>query len=435
MTLLKPDSIPVLRPAQPDEFLVPVSRWTTLAGLMLMITVMSGVMIAALVRYNVVVKAPGSVRPSQGVQVVQAKAAGNVVSVAVQPNQPIRQGDVIAELDRTTWEAQKRQLQATLAQNQQKIVQLNTQIQLLSAEIATRTQSRQQAITIAQNQLAQVQDQQTEQRLTQQAEVAAAEAALDLAQSELQRYQQLVDSGAVSQLQLEEKQAAVRTATAQLTRARSIGTSVAPVNIARQQIDQAALEGEAVLAQLQREQQALIQQRLDLQTQMLQTQQELQQTEQALQQRMIRATSDGIVLRLNLRNPGQVVQSGETIAEIAPSQQPLVVKAQVSTREISQIRVGQPAQMRVAACPYTDYGLLQGTVTAIAPDATQPDPTVELSSNRSFEVTIRPETRQLEPQSGRSTLMTCELQAGLDTETSLIIRQESFLTFLWNRIR
>lgn len=447
--ILKPDSIPLLPASQPDEFLVPVSRWTRLAGMMLIATVVSAVTLAALVRYNVTVKAPGSIRPSSGIQLVQAQATGTVVNVQVQPNQPIRRGDIIAQLDRSTLEAQNQRLQATNQQNQQKVTQLESQIRLLEAEIATRTQSRQQAIAIARSELDRTQTQQTEQQLTRQAEVAAAQASLDLAESELQRYRQLVDSGAVSQLQLEEKLAAVRTAAAQLARARSIETSLSPVTIAQRQIDQAGLEGDAVLAQLRRERQTLMQQRLDLQTQILQAQQELQQTQLDLQNRTIRATSDGIVLRLNLRNSGQVVQAGDQIAEIAPSQQPLVVKAQVSTQDISQVKLGQPAQMRVNACPYTDYGVLNGQVTAISPDAISPDPASGLPATPYFEVTIQPTARTLLSRSAHSTVAhstvarstaarstaICDLQAGMETQTSLIARQESFLTFLLRRSR
>ena len=46
-----------------------------------------------------------------------------------------------------------------------------------------------------------------------------------------------------------------------------------------------------------------------------------------LKQKVLRAPVDGIVLSLDLQNPGKVIQAGETVAEIAPNGVPLVVSA------------------------------------------------------------------------------------------------------------
>lgn len=445
--MLKPDSLPALRPAQPDEFLPPVSRWTSWGGMVLLATVGAAIALAAVVRYGVTVRAVGSVRPVSGVQIVQAKTAASIASIQVQPNQPVQQGDVIVQLDRTRLDTERQQLQATLAQHQQKLAQINAQIELLESEMAIQAQTVQQSIATAQTQLAQTQQQQRQQQITDQAEVTAAQAALDLAESEMQRYQRLVDSGAVSQLQLEEKQAALRTATAQLQRARAAANAgSASVTLAQQQINQAELAGAATLAQLQREQSVLIQQRLELQTQQIQEQKALQQIEADLQNSVIRATSDGTILRLNVRNADQVVQPGDIIAEIAPNQQPLQIQAWVAPQDINQVRVGQAAQIQITACPYTDYGLLRGTVTAVAADATRPSATSETTletAATAYEITIQPETTSLYRRASGSTATTpmdqvdqaCPLQAGMDAEAQIISRQESLLAFLLRQAR
>jgi HlyD family secretion protein len=250
----------------------------------------------------------------------------------------------------------------------------------------------------------------------------------------MQRYTQLVASGVVSQLQLEEKQAAVRTTEAQVARARAaLQPSAASVAIAQDRIAQATATGRATLATLRREQEALVQQRSQLQSQLIRDQQDLRQIETDLQKSAIRATSDGTVLRLNLRNPNQVAQSGDILAEIAPSPQSLLVKARVDTQDIGNVQPGQLAQLRISACPYPNFGTLKGTVTAVSPDAivpnlngAAPSPPLSLSTSDAsyYEVTIQPEQMILR-QGDRQ----CSLRAGMDAEANIISRQETFLAF------
>ncbi|MGH7997861.1 MAG: HlyD family efflux transporter periplasmic adaptor subunit, partial [Brasilonema sp.] len=44
----------------------------------------------------------------------------------------------------------------------------------------------------------------------------------------------------------------------------------------------------------------------------------------------MRTAETGTILKLELRNPGQVVRPGQAIAQIAPSNAPLIIKARVT---------------------------------------------------------------------------------------------------------
>jgi len=83
---------------------------------------------------------------------------------------------------------------------------------------------------------------------------------------------------------------------------------------------------------------------------------------------MIRALIDGIIQSLELRNAQQLVQPSEVIGYLSPLQSPLVMKAAVSHADISRVKIGQAVQIRIESCPYPDYGVAQGKVSAIAPD-------------------------------------------------------------------
>jgi multidrug resistance efflux pump len=107
----------------------------------------------------------------------------------------------------------------------------------------------------------------------------------------------------------------------------ALNPSNAEVAIASERIGQEKAAGVASVATLDKERKALIQQRIGIEQTVERDTRELKQVEIDLSQTAITATADGIILKLNLRNSGQAVRSGEEIAQIVPSDAPLVVKA------------------------------------------------------------------------------------------------------------
>lgn len=81
------------------QFLPPVSRWTSLAGIFLIGTVATAIALASWVKYNVTVKADAVVRPIGEIRVVQPEIEGTIKSILVKPNQTVKIGDVIAYLN------------------------------------------------------------------------------------------------------------------------------------------------------------------------------------------------------------------------------------------------------------------------------------------------------------------------------------------------
>ncbi len=426
-----------LRSLQVDEFLPPVSRWIIVGGGLLIGAVGLAVGLASIVTYNVAVRAPATVRPAGELRVVQSALTGTVASIDIQPNQTVQQGDVIARLDPTQLNSQQQQLQGGVQQLQIQRAQVETQIQLMRAQMASESRAIAQTVATAQSELDRNQRELSEQQATTEADLAEAQAALDLATVEVQRYQQLVDSGAVSQLQLDEKRAAVQTAMAQVRRARAALNPIdAGVAIAQQQILHEESRGRATLATLQREQELLLQNQAELQAQLLQAQQDLQQVDADLVKTIIRAATEGTVFQLNLRNPNQVVQAGDVVAQIAPNTQNLVIKARVDTQDIDRVQVGQLSQLRIEACPFPDYGTLAATVSAIAPDVSRSevggDRPESLASY--FEVTLQPDAITLIQTTPRNR-RPCQLQAGMQAEANIISREETFLQFLLRQTR
>ncbi|NMG23093.1 HlyD family efflux transporter periplasmic adaptor subunit [Brasilonema bromeliae] len=137
-------------------------------------------------------------------------------------------------------------------------------------------------------------------------------------------------------------QQAVSAALARQQRAASaLNPSHAEVAIAESRIAQEKASGEVSFATLDKERKALIQQQIEIHKQRERDARELQQVEIDLSQTAITATATGIISKLNLRNSGQTVRPGEEIAQIVPSDAPIVVKAAVALEDKSKLKEGQ----------------------------------------------------------------------------------------------
>jgi HlyD family secretion protein len=158
-------------------------------------------------------------------------------------------------------------------------------------------------------------------RSSAQAGVAQAESVLVAAQSELQRTQDLVARGFVSEARLDEVRRAVAVAQAQLdgARAQRAANAEPGTEIAQAQA-QLALAGAARTA-----------------------------AEARLGEAVITAPADGRVLS-RLVEPGQIVQPGRALLRLALAG-PLQLVAQVDERYLAQLQPGQSAEVLADAYP------------------------------------------------------------------------------------
>lgn len=432
-----------LRPVQSDEFLPPISRWTTLGGLFLVGTFGVAVALAAFTKYNVTVKAPATVRPSGELRIVQAATEGTVKSIQVKENMVVKQGDAIAMIDNSQLQTKKSQLQGNIQNNQLQLSNLAAQISALDTQRESEYSLMNRTIASAQADLSRNQRDYQDKQITTQAEVKEAEAALELARASMTQYQQLANTGAVAQLQIKEKEESFKAAQARLERAKAaLNPTVASVTMANERIAQERARGESTLATLNKERESLLQRQTEIQNQLNRDARELQQTEIELNKTVIYAPESGTILKLDLRNSSQVVRSGEAIAQIAPNRAPLVVKARVAAQDISNVRLCQQAQvevckegkvqLRISTYPYPDYGTLNGAVRAIAPDAI-----TSQSNNASagavapyYEVTIQPERPYLVKGEHHY-----PIQPGMEVTADIISKEETVLTFILRKAR
>ncbi|MBD2451038.1 HlyD family efflux transporter periplasmic adaptor subunit [Nostoc sp. FACHB-152] len=430
-----------LRIVENDEYLPPIGIWTRLGGIFLVGTVCTAFGFSSVIKYNVTVDANATVRPTGEIRLVQAAAEGTVTSIKVKENQVVKKGDEIALIEKSELQSKKSQIIGNIRQNQLQRSQINAQLKALEAQIAAESNATQRAIMSAQAELSGSERDYRDKQITTQAEVAEVEASVELAKEELKRYQQLADTGAIATLQIKEKEQAFKAAQARLERTKAaLNPLNSTVEIAQQRIAQERAKGESTLATLNREKQQLISRQVEIQNQISNAQEELKQTFTQLQRTVIRSSETGTILKLELRNTGQLVRIGDAIAQIAPSAAPLVIKGRVAAADISKVQICKAAKvsectegkvvMRLSAYPYPDYGILKGAVRAISADAITPQNNGSIQTLPYYEVTIQPEKLNL-TKNGKP----YPIQAGMEVTAEIISKEETLLTFILRKAR
>ncbi|MFM6198880.1 MAG: HlyD family secretion protein, partial [Dolichospermum sp.] len=390
-----------------NEFLPHITKWIHIGGgVMISMFIFAG-SLTSILYYNVTVKVPATIRPLGELRLVESAMTGTIKGIAVKENQVVNKGEIIAYIDDSQLQSQKRQLQNTFEKNQIQLIQIDAQINQINTQIIAQTNLNNRTIIATQAELTGTQRNYKEQQIKAIAEMTQAkitmnlakeqlarlkkenvliateqeaEAALKLAILQRNRLQNIAKSGAISQNLVEEKEQAVKSAQAKLEQAKFsaknlqdekeqavklaqinlekaksvVNPSHAIITVALEKIKQEKSKGEANLAALKKEKETLIQQRLELQKQQIRTRQELQQLENELNKSVIRSPNNGTIMQLKLRNPGQVVQLSEALAQISPVDAPLIIKAHVPAKDIDKVKTGQAVQMQVSACPYPD---------------------------------------------------------------------------------
>jgi HlyD family secretion protein len=90
----------------------------------------------------------------------------------------------------------------------------------------------------------------------------------------------------------------------------------------------------------------------------------------------ILAPRSGIVHKLAINTIGGVIAPGETIMEIVPQEEVLVIEGQIEPTSIDQVGIGQPVRVRLSAFDQRTTPELEGFIAFVAPDVRQDGPTL-----------------------------------------------------------
>ncbi|WP_017327788.1 HlyD family type I secretion periplasmic adaptor subunit [Synechococcus sp. PCC 7336] len=373
-------------------------------------------------RIEEVGQAQGTLVPEGEVFKVQPAEAGTVVNIAVEEGEEVDRGQLIAELDSLVATTEVERLEEMLASYRQQF----GQNQIAMAELARDTQSRlaianatleAQQVVIAQNQR----------------DIAAKQELLSLLDIEivahtdrLENLRPYAEDGVISREYLFNAEQSLRDRMSAIAQARGDRDRVIAETLKlRAELEQRQAEVYRTESEARQRLQELEMKETQLQADIDETEKQLEAAQAKLDRLFLYAPVDGVVSSLNIRNTGEVTQQGDTIAEIAPEDAPLVLLAALPDREAGFIEVGMLAQVKLDAFPYQDFGIIKGTVNSISPDA---EANEQMGAVYQVEISLE---RTYISSDGRD----IELKAGQTGQAEIVIRQQRIIDVLLDPIQ
>jgi hemolysin D len=358
---------------------------------------------------------------------VHSVELGKVTNLLVKEGQQVTKGQVIAELDGQIDQGEVTRLVQVLAGDRQQLTQMQGLLSRLNSVAVnqvdiTTADTQAQAAAIAESEAKGAALRATLQE--QQGDAAAYE-------DRLKRLQPLVAEGVIAQERLFEAEQAWRDRLSAVTRTQGeLAQVTAEGDRLRSQLNLKQSQGSNTLLES-------AQQANQLQVEMTQLRAKITETESLIStaqvkrnQRVLVASVDGIVSTLNVRNPGEVVQPGQTVAEISAENAPLMLKATIPNQEAGFIRVGLPVQVKFDAYPYQEYGVVPGKVAEISADAKPANTQPGTPGEPIYEVYIALERNQISANQ-----QVIPFKSGQVASADIVIRRRRIIDLLLDPFR
>lgn len=114
----------------------------------------------------------------------------------------------------------------------------------------------------------------------------------------------------------------------------------------------------------------------------------------------ITAPTDGVVKDLAVTTRGAVVQAGALLMNIVPREEPVQAEVLLSNEDVGFVSVGQKAFIKIAAYPFQKYGLLEGKVTHLSADSSDPKQTQPQQPQLTYRALVSLDAQRLMSPSG-----------------------------------
>ena len=382
------------------------------------------IMWAAVAQLDEVTRGEGKVIPSRQVQILQSIDGGLVSEILVREGDVVQANQLLIKIDETRFVSSVKENRAQYLGLVARAARLKAmsdgkpfvpppevmkeapevvdqEFQLYEAKRAEMNA----AVAIAKQQLAQRQQELNEA----QAKRAQASQGYELTSKELAVTKPLINSGAVSEVELLRLERDVSRyrgerdmASAQITRVQ------AAINEAQRKIEEVELNF-----------------RNDAGKELSETNAKLSSLSEGsvalsdrVKQSSIRSPVKGTVKRLLVNTVGGVVQPGKDMIEIVPLEDALLLEARVLPRDIAFLHPGQPAIVKFTAYDFSIYGGLDGTLEHIGADTVTDD-----KGNAFYTVRVRTN----KPGFGDANL---PIIPGMVAEVDIITGKKSVLAYL-----
>ena len=324
---------------------------------------------------DISVNAQGAVIPSSRVQQIQSMEGGILQALQAREGMQVKKGDVLATVQNLQFNAEQGEAQQGLWGAQAALVRLDAEARNTAPAFPVELEKNAPDLVREQRTLWQTRRQERENTLE------------TLARQLAQRQQELAEARARHQaigesigpareaLAIEEKLAAANAgARADLLAAQQRYTSqkgeLETTRIAIGRIQAAVAEAQARLSETRARFLAeTSKERNEAELRAAQIAEQLTGRNDKVARRELRAPMDGVVNRLLITTVGGVVKAGETIMEVVPAEDRLLINARVKPSDIAFLKPGQEARIRISAYDSSIFGTLPGKVLRVGADA------------------------------------------------------------------
>lgn len=378
---------------------------------------------AAIANVDEITKGDGKVIPSKQLQVIQSLDGGIISEILVKEGQTVREGQVLLKIDATRFISGYRESRTTYLALLAKAARLTAVAEGTAfippkEVVAEEPQLAQQEQVLYTNRKAELDSQiaiargQMQQRSQELAEARArnesASQGFEFTSKELRLTKPLVESGAVSDVDLLRLQRDVsRYSGEKAQTAAQIGRLHAAISEAQTKIQNVELEfknqARTELADTQAKINSLGESSVAL--------------SDKVKQADIKSPMNGTIKRLLFNTVGGVVPPGKDIVELVPLEDALLLEARVSPRDIAFLHPGQNAKVKFTAYDFAIYGSLDGALEQIGADSLMDD-----KGNAYYLVRVRTTKSSLGPN--------LPIIPGMVAEVDILTGKKSVLSYL-----
>lgn len=329
----------------------------------------------SLARLDISVNAVGSVVPSSRLQQIQSMEGGILQALNAREGTVVKKGDVLAVVQNLQFTADLGESQQSLWGARAALVRLDAEARNITPSFPPDLEQNAPDLVREQRTLWQSRRQERENTLeTLSRQISQRQQELAEAKARHQALQEAIGP-AREALAIEEKLAGAGAgARADLLNAQQRYTSqkgeLETTRIAIGRIQAAVAEAQARLSETRsRFLTETSKEKNEIELRAATLGEQLTGRSDKVARRELRAPLDGVVNRLLLPTIGGVVKAGETIMEVVPAEERLLVAARVKPSDIAFIKPGQEAKIRISAYDSSIFGTLAGQVVRVGADA------------------------------------------------------------------
>jgi adhesin transport system membrane fusion protein len=336
----------------------------------------------------------GKVIPSSAIHTIQSLEGGLLAELAVSEGDRVTKGQMLLRIDDTQFASQFQESTARRDVLEAKIARLTAEsVEASDLEFSERIRAERPDLVKRETTLFESRGKVLKDQ------TAIYQRSLDLANEEMTMTRPLVERGVVSKVE-------------ELRLSRQINELTGSVQSTQLEFRRGTLEEQDVaLAELER----------------------LEETIKGFEDRVNRAVVlspvDGVINRIEIKNVGGVIGPGEKIMEIVPSDNSLLIQANIRPADIAFLSPGQDALTKITAYDFAVYGGLEGVVEHISADTIQDD----MSGERFYQIKIRTTLTTLEHNGEQLPII-----PGMVAEIDILTGRRTVLQYLmkpFNRAR